>query len=166
MNSEKKWNTFLHKILTTVILLLLLGWGFFGFLSNFDLIYQISTNGYGISLKESLPKNSASFFIIFGYLAFIGSMVRVIYDFVGHCCYTEKFDFKIWWPWYIFRPLLGFILGAIFVIIFDKSLFESTSNGISKFPFILSFITGFAVTDAITFLRELSKKIFGIDKDK
>lgn len=164
MNSANKWNTIWHKLLTTLFLLLFFICGFVLFLSYFNSIYKVNPKRFEIIIKQTGSLNVSSLIFVFGSLALIGSLVRVIYDFIGHCCYTEKFDFKIWWPWYIFRPILGFILGSMFVVIFDKSIFVNSSSGISKFPFILSFITGFAVTDAVTFLRELSKRIFGIDK--
>jgi hypothetical protein len=153
-----------HKILAAIIIFASLWICIYSFLSQFNLLFQVDPENLGITLKQTVNIEITPFFFLFGFLAFLGSMVRVIFDFIGHTCYTEKFDFKVWWPWYIFRPTLGFILGAVFVILFDKSLFGIETNEISKFPFVLSFITGFAVTDAIDLLRNFSKRIFGVGK--
>lgn len=163
MESNSKINSFGYKLTAAIIILIMLAVCFLNFLSQFNELYQIDSSGIGLRIKTSSSIEANSFILLFGFLASIGSLVRVIYDYIGHTCYTQQFDFRIWWPWYFFRPILGFILGAILVVFFDKSLFGNNINEISKSPFILSFITGFAVTDAISFLREISKRIFGIN---
>jgi fructosamine-3-kinase len=163
MKTDSKGNSFGYKLIAAIIITFLFTGCFYGFLFYFNELYEINPSGMRITINEGLSDNIDinSFFLLFGFLASLGSLVRVIYDFIGHTCYTKVFDFKEWWPWYFFRPLIGFILGAVFVIFFDQSLFGNNGKDLSKFPFLLAFITGFAVTDAISFLKEISKRIFG-----
>lgn len=157
-----------QRIFASVLIVIMFVVSFAMFLYNFNSIYKIDPDQFKIVLKTSnCISTSNSFFFLFGFLSSLGCIARIIFDFVGHTCYTMRFNLKIWWPWYFFLPILAFILGAFFVVLFDNSLFGSPGEkpGIVKFPFILAFITGFAVTDAIGFLRNLSKRIFG-DNDK
>ena len=157
---EITWQRVSASILIAIMFILF----FKMFLYYFNLNYKIDPDQFKIVLiKSNLCATSNSFFMLFGFLASLGCIARIIFDFVGHTCYTMRFNFKIWWPWYFFPPILAFILGVFFVVLFDNSLFgnQNETTGIAKFPFILAFITGFAVTDAISFLRNLSKRIFG-----
>ena len=161
MKTESKGNNFLFKLLASVIIIVLFTVCFCCFIFIFNRLYQLNPADMGIVLRHSTVDVATNFFFLFGFIASLGSLVRIIFDFIGHTCYTKEFDFKIWWPWYFFRPLLSFILGAFFVIFFDNSLFGDEVTNIPKSPFIFAFITGFSVTDAITFLRQVSKRIFG-----
>lgn len=157
---EITWQKIIAEVLITAMFIFF----FVMFLYYFNLIYKIDSDDLKIVLKGGSPlQSSNNFFLLFGFLSSLGCVARIIFDFVGHTCYTMRFNFKIWWPWYFSLPILAFILGTFFVILFDNSLFggQNGTNGIVKFPFILAFITGFAVTDAIGFLRDLSKRIFG-----
>lgn len=157
-----------QRLFAATLICIMFVYSFSMFLYNFNLIYKIDPDHFKIVLiKPNLHISNNSFFFLFGFLSSLGCIARIIFDFVGHTCYTMRFNFKIWWPWYFALPVLAFILGAFFVVLFDNSLLgtKDGTSDIAKFPFILAFITGFAVTDAIGFLRKLSKRIFG-DNDK
>lgn len=166
MENQPKGNKLSHKIFASIIISIMISISLCSFINIFSYIYSIDSKTMTIILNNSSKPTVEDFFLVFGFLATIGSLVRVTYDFIGHTCYTREFDFNIWWPWYFFRPILGFILGSIFVILFSKDLFGSNVNELPKFPFILSFLTGFSITDAMGFLRIASKRVFGENNKK
>jgi ABC-type multidrug transport system fused ATPase/permease subunit len=166
MENQSKGNSLSQKILASIIILFMIVVSLLSFINTFSYIYSIDNATMAIILNKSSKPTVEAFFWVFGLLATIGSLVRVTYDFIGHTCYTKEFDFNIWWPWYFFRPLLAFMLGSIFVILFNKDLFGSNVNELPKFPFILSFLTGFSITDAMGFLRMASKRVFGDNNQK
>jgi hypothetical protein len=153
----------IKKISVAILILASTLASFYVFLTLFSEIFEIDESLKIIKKACSKNDDTISLILLFANIGLQGSMIRVIFDFIGHTCYTEKFDFDVWWPWYLLRPLLGFIMSAFFVVLFDMSNFNSDGD-VSKFPFILAFVTGFAVTDAIDFLRRFSKKIFSISE--
>ena len=92
----------------------------------------------------------------------IGVQLRTINNFVGNACFKKKFDFGVWWPWYLLRPLIGFITGGVVFLLIDGKLFYSTQivGGLSAAVLALAFIGGFSADDFYDMLRRISKRIF------
>lgn len=95
----------------------------------------------------------------------MGVQLRNISNFIGVACYKKAFDFKIWWPWYMLRPILGGLIGSILFILINGNLFTNqTATDYSEFTIIaLSVLAGFGAEDFLGFLRNLSKRIFGTE---
>jgi len=164
-------------------------WFFYdGKLGKISALHQINDNDKTllIALLESGDKNFRSYTQAIDKLAFdsnrnkdtnfsnwlillyaiaglIGVQMRTINNFVGVACFKNDFNFHIWWPWYLVRPILGFITGAaIFLLIDGKHLLEGqVSTGLSTTVLGIAFLGGFSTDDFYGLLRKLSKNIFG-----
>jgi hypothetical protein len=105
----------------------------------------------------------ASLLILGGFAGVIGVQVRSITNFVGHACFKKDIDLAIWWPYYLLRPVTGFVLGAILVIVVQAGIFRSlddTANTTLAWV-SLAFLAGFGEEEFSQRLRLLSKTLFG-----
>jgi len=93
----------------------------------------------------------------------IGVQIRSIEDFVGNACFKNELDVARWWPWYLMRPALGFLLGALIIILVKVDLLTTTSKAAegSLWWLGLAVISGFGASDVIQRLRSLSQTLFG-----
>ncbi len=97
----------------------------------------------------------------------IGVQLRTINNFVGNACFKKEFNFDIWWPWYLLRPLLGFITGGVVFLLIDGKLFYGTTvlNGLSPVVVALAFVSGFSADDFFNMVRRISQRVFSTDAD-
>lgn len=117
-------------------------------------------------LSNSNSKIPFSLLLYIGGLsAVIGVQIRTLHDFIGQTCYKKNIDLKVWWPWYVVRPFLGFLVGGVVIVFMEASILKSSLNyNSSNFLFIgFTVLAGFGSTDVVSLLRTLSKKIFGRD---
>jgi hypothetical protein len=130
--------------------------------------YRESINRLAFKSTEIDVHFAVSLILLAGLSGLIGSMLRIIGDFVGWACYLYKLDLARWWPFYLLRPVMGFIIGAVTVIIlkgsmaavFDTSGLMTSTVGIYSW-IIFAFLAGFGVSDFTRMLKNLSKRIFG-----
>lgn len=101
--------------------------------------------------------------LLYAVAGLIGVQMRTINNFVGIACFKNEFDFHVWWPWYLVRPILGFITGAVvFLLIDGKHLLDGqVSTGLSTTILGIAFVGGFSTDDFYELLRKLSKNLFG-----
>ncbi|SMD16265.1 hypothetical protein [Pedobacter nyackensis] len=101
--------------------------------------------------------------LLYGIAGLIGVQLRTINNFVGVACFKNEFDFHRWWPWYLVRPLLGFITGAVVFLLIDgkQLLTGQLSGGISTVVLAVAFLGGFSADDFYELLRKISKRVFG-----
>lgn len=101
--------------------------------------------------------------LLYSIAGLIGVQMRTINNFIGIACFKNDFNFHRWWPWYLVRPILGFITGAlVFLLIDGKHLLTGQlSTGLSTGILAVAFLGGFSTDDFYDLLRKLSKKIFG-----
>ena len=93
----------------------------------------------------------------------LGVQIRSISNFIGVACIKNQLDIKRWWPWYALRPLLGFLLGVLIVILVKARLFlmnESAPES-NLWWLGLSVLVGFGASDFTERLRLLSHTLFG-----
>ncbi|MGD0279886.1 MAG: hypothetical protein ABSC11_11330 [Smithella sp.] len=124
--------------------------------------YKSAIDELAYKASQQQGKFSASFLLILcGIMATIGVQTRTMWNFIGRVCYKNGVDMNIWWPWYVLRPLIGFIVGIIISIIWDLDLLNLGNNK-EKLNCVLfvGFLAGFAIQDVIEFLRRIAKKIF------
>ena len=84
-------------------------------------------------------------------------------NFVGVACYTENLDLLRWWPYYVLRPLTGFILGVILIAVVQGGYFTlGAASPISSLAWGgIAFLAGFGEQEFTQRLRQLTKTIFG-----
>ncbi len=101
--------------------------------------------------------------LLYAIAGLIGVQMRTINNFVGNACFKNDFNFHVWWPWYLVRPILGFITGAVVFLLIDGKhlLGGQLSSGFNTAVLGLAFLGGFSADDFYELLRKVSKKLFG-----
>ena len=68
---------------------------------------------------------------------------------------------KKWWPWYIYRPLMGAPIAAFLLVTVRTSFFLNlfTARDLNTY-FVVAFLAGFALMDFLKMLRRVSKAMF------
>lgn len=100
--------------------------------------------------------------LVTGLAAVVGVFIREILDLIRHHCYEKDLDFKIWWPWYFLRPLVGFMFGIIVVLFSGTELLFSSADGSGDTYLIaIAIIAGISVEDVMFKIRKVSQVLFG-----
>lgn len=95
-------------------------------------------------------------------IVFLGCCARTFYDYIGWECFKGGQDMDTWWPWYVFRPIIGVPIASFLIVAFRTTMFSSLfSNKDLNTYLIISFFAGFAMMEFITMLRRSSKALFG-----
>lgn len=117
-----------------------------------ELIYK-SNNNYS---------NTKQLFVLTLCIVFLGCCARTFYDYIGWECYKGGQNMDTWWPWYVFRPIIGVPITAFLIVAFRTSMFSSlfSSKDLNTY-LIVSFLAGFAMMEFVTMLRRSSKALFG-----
>lgn len=117
---------------------------------------------------DSSAKSSRVFFwilVVGGLGGVLGVQVRSLFDFIGHTCYKGSLDINLWWPWYVLRPVLGFLLGFLVLGLVQGEILQvGEGRGTNIYWWIgLAILAGFGASDVIAKLRLVSKTLFGSD---
>lgn len=102
--------------------------------------------------------------LIFGGMAgILGVQLRSIVNFVGHACFKNDLDPGRWWPYYVIRPLTGFILGVTLIAIAQSGFISFPTVAVRRVLWwaALAFLAGFGEEEFTQRLRSVSKSIFG-----
>lgn len=117
-----------------------------------------------LSFQSSNIKGSSYWLLLLvsGFAAVVGVLIREILDLIRHYCYDRDLDFKAWWPWYVLRPFVGFMMG-IMVILFNGTdlLFSSSGNNSETYLVAIAIIAGISVEDVMFKIRKVSQLLFG-----
>ena len=102
-----------------------------------------------------------------GFAGFLGVQLRSLVNFIGHACYGDDLDLGRWWPYYVARPAIGFVLGVILVTIVEAGLLKvgNPSNG-TLWWVGLAFFAGFGEAEFTQRLRQVSQTLFGENKNE
>lgn len=127
--------------------------------------YQRAIDALAFKTQTSTSKPSYLLILLLGGLAaMIGVQIRTIYHFLDHACYKKDFNAVIWWPWYVVRPWVGFLLGSTLILLAEVNLFNVANAQSSQIFWIgFSILAGFSTPDVIRRLGKASEAIFGID---
>ena len=137
-----------------------------GLINNDEKIYQSYSQAIDkLAFESNLPKPSTLYVwltLLYAVAGLLGVQLRTINNFIGRACY-RNFDFHVWWPWYLVRPLVGFITGAVvFLLIDSKQLLAGDSaGGMSALALAAAFLGGFSADEFYELLRKISKRILG-----
>lgn len=113
--------------------------------------------------NEAAERLIAYLLFLGGLSGMLGTQLRSMTNFVGIACFKNQLDVSRWWPWYAIRPMVGFLLGVILVLIIEAGLFsigETKPIG-TNWWLAVAFLAGFGATDFTDRLRLLSKTLFG-----
>ena len=93
----------------------------------------------------------------------IGVQIRGLGNLVGVACFKNQLDLRRWWPWYLLRPPVGFLLGLVSVVIIRSEIFvpEGTGSTGELWWLAVAVLVGLSVDDFVMRLRHISRAIFG-----
>ena len=117
-----------------------------------DLSYKSNNN----------PASFAPLFLLTLIFVSLGCCALTFYDYIGHVCYLKDQDMLQWWPWYVFRPLIGVPLASLLIVAVHTAMFSNvfTSGDLNTYAAV-SFLVGFAMMEFLKMLRRLGKSLFG-----
>jgi hypothetical protein len=93
----------------------------------------------------------------------LGVQLRSIVNFIGVACFKNELDVSRYWPWYWTRPMVGFILGVVSVLVIEAQLLihnEAARAG-TAWWLAVAFLAGFGASEFTDRLRLLSQTLFG-----
>lgn len=96
----------------------------------------------------------------------VGVSLRSLVNFIGVSCLADKLDVPRWWPWYFVRPVTGFILGVVIVLLVRSGMFSSGNAlpGDTMAWVAISILAGFGADEFTQRLRLLTRTLFGQGK--
>lgn len=130
--------------------------------------YWAAINELTFQANRSLRSSSHWLPILGGLGGMIGAQARSIWIFIWIACFKNILDVKRWWPWYVMRPVLGFIVGAVLVVLIKGELFDPTQAASQAqdptwwWWLGLSFLVGFVAREFLGRLRKMIEALFGI----
>lgn len=125
--------------------------------------YSESINSLAYSANNLKTKYFIYLLLLAGWSAVIGVQIRTIFDFIGQVCYLKNLIITIWWPWYLLRPVMGFIIGSLIVFLSKAHLLSTSIINEDTSYIAISAIAGFGVVEVVKKLRLVSKTLFGGD---
>jgi len=100
--------------------------------------------------------------LVSGLASVVGVLIREILDLIRHYCYEKDLDFKTWWPWYLLRPLVGFMIGVMLILFSGTDLLINSAGDSSETYLIaIAIIAGISVEDVMFRIRKVSQVLFG-----
>ena len=92
----------------------------------------------------------------------LGVQLRSLVSFL-HASGRNRLDLRRWWPWYVVRPLQGFILGTFGVLIVEAGLMSPGNERPTGVIWWVSFaiLAGFGAGEFVSRLRLITQTLFG-----
>jgi hypothetical protein len=93
----------------------------------------------------------------------LGVQLRSLTNYVGHACFKRDLNVSIWWPYYVVRPVTGFLLGVALVAVVQSGLLSPSSTSTDRVLWwaALALLAGFGEEEFTQRLRLVSKTVFG-----
>lgn len=117
------------------------------------------------NLSYSSNKLQSELFILLLYIAgcaaVVGVQIRSLFNFIGNFSYKRELDIPVWWPWYVLRPVMAFVVGGLIIVLAKAKLFNASTIDDNIYAVAIAAIAGFGIEDAIGRLRDISKALFG-----
>lgn len=131
-------------------------------------LYSYSDAISQLAYQSNAPLRSIFFLLLSlgGLSGVMGVQLRSLINFVNIVCYKNALDMTLWWPWYVLRPLIGFCLGILTVILLKSELLsvgDKAPTG-SAWWVSIAFLAGFGSSEFTERLRLLTKTLFGQSK--
>lgn len=98
-----------------------------------------------------------------GWSATLGVLFRLMLSFVNVVCYRKDLDLELWWPYYVLRPPVGFLIGFTVVLLVKAELAfkgEEVAAAGSLWWAGIAFIAGFGASEFTEWLITISRTLF------
>lgn len=94
----------------------------------------------------------------------VGVQLRSMWDFVRNICFKDppQLDVVTWWPWYLMRPIIGFVLGVLAISMIMSGFLEVDNQGTRSSLWWLSItaLVGFGASEFMSRLRLVVAALF------
>ncbi len=122
--------------------------------------------------KLSYDSNQAlkdyTFYLILlgGISGVMGVILRSFVDYVGNACFKNSLDVKRWWPWYLLRPGIGFLVGIVAVSLTEAGFvtYGDKAPGGMLWWISVAILSGYGADEFTQLLRRLTLTLFGEKK--
>lgn len=104
--------------------------------------------------------------IVAGVSGALGVQIRTLANFIGVACFKNTLDVRRWWPWYLLRPPLGFLLGVLAVVVVQAGLLvpDRAPTPGPVWWLAVAVLVGFGAEDFSERVRLTSLALFGKGK--
>ncbi|HOV66528.1 MAG TPA: hypothetical protein PLR48_06235 [Bacillota bacterium] len=121
-----------------------------------------------LAYKSNDPANSTFILLLLlgGLSGLLGVQLRSMSNFIGVACYKNDLRLGHWWPWYVVRPLEGFLVGTLTIVLAQARLLlpgEQSSIG-TVWWLGITVIAGYGTTEFTERLRLVTQTLFGTSK--
>ncbi len=125
--------------------------------------YSEAISSLAYKSNESLRGILIYVLLLGGLSGLLGAHLRSVVNFVNVTCYKNELDVNHWWPWYGLRPIIGFVLGVMVVLMIKSELLQledKVPSG-SMWWAAIAFLSGFGASEFTDRLRLLTQTLFG-----
>ncbi|MCA9122699.1 MAG: hypothetical protein H6822_20745 [Planctomycetaceae bacterium] len=111
-----------------------------------------------------INQNILALLLLGGCCGMVGVQLRSMWDFVRNVCFKEppQLDVVTWWPWYVMRPLIGFVLGMLAISMIMSGFLEIDNQNPRSNVWWLSItaLVGFGASEFMSRLRLVVAALF------
>jgi hypothetical protein len=128
--------------------------------------YLIALDQLAYNSNDVLRDVSMLILMVGGISGVMGVHLRSMINFIGIACFQDKLDVARWWPWYLVRPVYGFILGVLVVVLVRTgALSAGAADSADTLSWVaVAVLAGFGADEFTQRLRLLSQALFGKSK--
>ena len=103
-----------------------------------------------------------------GMAGIVGVQLRSITNYIGHACWRDDLELNRWWPYYVMRPISGFVLGAAVGRNHSGGIVDCRRGHSRQNTLVVGicFLAGFGEEEVAQRLRHLTKSLFGASEMK
>ena len=93
----------------------------------------------------------------------VGVLIRAIGLFVWISTEKDELDVNRYWPWYVMRPVLGFLNGALVVVLVKSNMLDVSKSASSNSLWWLgiSVLAGYSLSEFMNLLAQVTKLVLG-----
>jgi hypothetical protein len=129
--------------------------------------YVAAVDSLAYKSNESLSRYFVYLLSLAGLSGMLGTQIRAFANFIYVSTTRNDLNIQVWWPWYTLRPVLGFLLGLMAVLLVEGKLFVPTTDAPpsgTAWWMALAMLVGFAADDFAQRLRLIGQALFGKEK--
>ncbi|MBC8354955.1 MAG: hypothetical protein H8E66_23505 [Planctomycetes bacterium] len=134
---------------------------------NYERDLTTYSTAVDILSEESLllaNKYVVALLLLGGCCGMVGVQLRSMWDFIRNLCFKDppELDVVTWWPWYLMRPLIGFVLGILAISMIMSGFLEvdNQSPRSSLWWLSITALVGFGASEFMARLRLVVAALF------
>jgi hypothetical protein len=129
--------------------------------------YRAAIDRLAAESVELANKYVMALLLLGGCCGTVGVQLRSMWDFVRNICFKHppQLDIVTWWPWYLMRPIIGFVLGVLAISLIMSGFLEIDNQNSRGALWWLSITTlvGFGASEFMARLRLVVRALFAAE---